>query len=97
LRALSATGIDEVLQRIADHFGFDGLTLCHLSVIAVNRCENGEIHVDATNTAEKVLSAIIPIILAKETIGPESKNLSKETIIGIQWEKKSSTAPISIL
>jgi hypothetical protein len=71
LRALSAAGFDKVLQRIAEHFGFNGLTAYHLSVIAVNRCENREIDVDATNTGEKVLNAIIPLILAKETTGPE--------------------------
>jgi hypothetical protein len=57
-------------EKIAEHFGFDGLTAYHLSFIAVSRCENGESHVDATNTGEKVLNAIIPFSLAEET-GPE--------------------------
>jgi hypothetical protein len=70
LRALSASGFDEVLQQIGKHFGFKGLAAYHVTFIAVSQCSEGYIHYDATHTGAKVFNVIFPLLLANET-GPE--------------------------
>lgn len=86
LRALGEAGFDEILQSVGRHFGFEGLTAYHLSVIAVSKCSHGNIHVDATNTGAKVVNVIIPLILAGDT-GPELR-LGDDELVNHAGEQK---------
>jgi hypothetical protein len=70
LEALSAAGFDNILAKIGEHLGMDGLVAFHVTFIGVSHCTKGFVHYDTKNSGAKAFNIIIPLILANET-GPE--------------------------
>lgn len=66
LKVLSKGGFDKALESIGTHFGFDGLSVYHLSFIGVSRCTKGYVHYDFEEIDGKGFNLIIPLILAED-------------------------------
>jgi hypothetical protein len=82
LQALSSAGFDDMLSKIGDYFGFNGIACYHLTFIAVTRCSKGYLHHDLSETAKaetesRAFNMIIPLLLTNET-GPELELASYE-------------------
>jgi hypothetical protein len=70
VEALSAAGFDDILAKIGENLGMDGLVAFHVTFIGVSHSTEGFMHYDVTETGRKAFNIIIPLILANET-GPE--------------------------
>jgi hypothetical protein len=70
VEALSAAGFDDILAKIGENLGMDGLVAFHVTFIGVSHSTEGFMHYDVTETGRKAFNIIIPLILANDT-GPE--------------------------
>jgi hypothetical protein len=70
IEALSAAGFDDILAKIGENLGMDGLVAFHVTFIGVSHSTEGFMHYDVTETGRKAFNVIIPLILANDT-GPE--------------------------
>jgi hypothetical protein len=78
LRALSAAGFDDLLDRVGRYFGYDGLVAYHLTFIAVSYCDKGFVHHDVESIGGQMFNVIVPLALASET-GPELEILDEDS------------------
>jgi hypothetical protein len=70
IEALSAAGFDDILAKIGENLGMDGLVAFQVTFIGVSHSTKGFIHYDVKNSGAKAYNIIIPLILANDT-GPE--------------------------
>jgi hypothetical protein len=70
LEALSAAGFDEILGKIGESLGMNGLVAFHVTFIGASHSTKGFMHTDVGKTGAKTFNVIIPLILANDT-GPE--------------------------
>jgi hypothetical protein len=81
LEALSAAGFDEILAKIGENLGMDGLVAFHVTFIGVSHSTQGYMHYDVTESQRKTFNVIIPLILANDT-GPELDLQDSEKVDG---------------
>jgi hypothetical protein len=79
IEALSAAGFDDILAKIGENLGMDGLVAFHVTFIGVSHSTKGFVHTDAQKTGAKTFNVIIPLILANDT-GPELDVLDAEKL-----------------
>jgi hypothetical protein len=70
LEVLIAAGFDDILAKIGEKLGMDGLVVFQVTFIGVSHSTKGFMHYDVKNSGAKSYNIIIPLILANDT-GPE--------------------------
>jgi hypothetical protein len=68
IEALSAAGFDDILAKIGENLGMDGLVAFQVTFIGVSHSTKGFMHRDVAETGAKAYNIIIPLILANDTV-----------------------------